>query len=127
MTVKAKTSKRWKKGQSSSSNPSANKHREAAKSRFFQVPGIDSDGANRSRGERFEQVVGKDVLIIISSYLPVIFNFSKTFLPVTHIIQMKSMHSSVGFVVLMVRAANLRGVRPGRGVDRLQGQESTGG
>lgn len=28
--------KRWAKGQSSSSNPSTNKHREAAKGRFFQ-------------------------------------------------------------------------------------------
>ena len=28
--------KRWAKGQSSSSNPSTNKHRQAAKSRFFQ-------------------------------------------------------------------------------------------
>jgi ribosomal RNA-processing protein 12 len=28
--------KRWKKGQSSSSNPTASKFREAAKSRFFQ-------------------------------------------------------------------------------------------
>lgn len=36
--VKESKNKRWKKGQSSSSNPSTKKHREAAKHRFFQAP-----------------------------------------------------------------------------------------
>ena len=34
---KMKGKKRWKKGHSSESNPSANKHRLAAKNRFFNV------------------------------------------------------------------------------------------
>lgn len=37
MAKKVSTKKRWRKGQSSSSNPETKNHRNAAKSRFFNV------------------------------------------------------------------------------------------
>jgi len=41
---KSKTKVRWKKGQSSSSNPETKKHRNAAKNRFFDTSTGQSPG-----------------------------------------------------------------------------------